>query len=489
MPQSKGLTLEQALALGGKAGQPPQPATSGLTLEQAMALGGKPPEDLTAIRAQQAAEYPTQEPQTDPGTLGTIANSPAAGFLAGLGKGATGTALGISKLLGMVPSETTLNDLALPFSGGKKVIGEPEGTAQKLGSAVERAGEFMAGGEAVAPLKEAALAKTASPLLKAAITATAEGGAAGGVSAAQQGNTDNVLRTAATAGALSVALPAILQGARKYGMKIEDVAVKPKLADLQDGFKTENIFKYDLGGSLEQTLAKTQDKIDNLSAIAKNMRSGTPGLSPAGQIVGPSVNLIDMLGQAAKDLQTQAPRNQGGNEQIINALQKEFRELNILAQNGQIAMNGDAPIDVAHQILQGVGERGAWSYGFKDSDSIASEKVANAFYSKLRQGIESAIPNGSALKEVNKQISDLIPIKLAIIRRIPVAARNEVLSLPEIVSLASGSIPLSMFSRVAKNPRMANFLVGLGNNGGPIGSFGARVGAAAINGLSGGGPQ
>ena len=38
------------------------------------------------------------------------------------------------------------------------------------------------------------------------------------------------------------------------------------------------------------------------------------------------------------------------------------------------------------------------------------------------------------MKEINKQLSDLIPISHAIIRRIPVAERQNVLSLTDIIS-------------------------------------------------------
>lgn len=54
MPQSEGLTLEQAQKLGFKSQD-----SGGLSLEQAQALGFKPQDDLAAIRTAQAAAFPT----------------------------------------------------------------------------------------------------------------------------------------------------------------------------------------------------------------------------------------------------------------------------------------------------------------------------------------------------------------------------------------------------------------------------------------------
>lgn len=56
MPQSEGLTLEQAQAIGFK----PSAVTEGVNLSQAQGMGFKPADDVSSILQQQAAKYPTQ---------------------------------------------------------------------------------------------------------------------------------------------------------------------------------------------------------------------------------------------------------------------------------------------------------------------------------------------------------------------------------------------------------------------------------------------
>jgi hypothetical protein len=416
--------------------------------------------------------------QEAPGLLEPITGSIKAGAQAvgdvvkGFGKGAAETALNAVKLLGRPDNPMVLPGLpggmnvAPPASSVPAEATAPTNTAQSVGKFGERIAEFVAGGELLAPLKAAVAAKTASPIIKAGVGAATEGVAAAGVTAAQQGTTENILPAALTGAALSAAIPAALKLGGKLGKKIESVLIKPTKADIEGGFKVENVFKYKLGGTLEQTLKVSQEKLDNLTAMAKQLRTG-----------GNPVDLNKALTDTARDLAAMAPRNQGMNQQILNALKKEADELDMLVNAGHIQPNGAAAVDVAHEVLQSVGERGAWTYGFRDPDSVAAEKVANIFYTKLKNQILGAVPNGTALAEVNKAMTDIIPIKQAIIRRIPVEARNQAMHLSDIVFLSNGSIPLGILNRALRYGPAANAMVRAGEKAEPLGALGARVGA------------
>lgn len=351
---------------------------------------------------------------------------------------------------------------------------QPKNTAQSVGRGAAQIGEFYAGGRALEPLKAAAQAKTGSALLRTIIGATSEGAAAAGVTAAQQGSTENLIAPAVTAATLSAALPFALKGARMLGEKIEKVAVKAVDANIKDGFKVSNIFKYKLGGTLEQTLTKTEKLLGEMRTMAERLRAG-----------GSDVDLVGVLGKVDAQLAKDAAKNQGTNSAITNALKREFDEIAMLVTTGHVNGSGMANVPTAHDILKAVGERGAWSYGMRDAESVATEKVANAFYAELRKAIEAAVPDGSALQKVNRAMMELVPIKMAVLRRIPVAERNAAISLPEVVALANGSIPLGIASRLGANPRMANMLV-RGTEMLPQGApaVGARVGAAAVSGAT-----
>ena len=87
--------------------------------------------------------------------------------------------------------------------------------------------------------------------------------------------------------------------------------------------------------------------------------------------------------------------------------------------------------------------------------------IYTKFYRQLRQEIEKKAPEG--IRSINKQISELIPISHAIIRRIPVAERNNVFSLTDIISggLSFGNpkaVGLFIANRLTKSGQFAKLL-------------------------------
>lgn len=76
--------------------------------------------------------------------------------------------------------------------------------------------------------------------------------------------------------------------------------------------------------------------------------------------------------------------------------------------------------------------------------------------------IEKNAPEG--VKELNKQMSDLIPISNAALRRLPVEQRNNMISLTDSIGLFSAifdprSLALLGANRLAKSGKFGNFLM------------------------------
>ena len=94
-------------------------------------------------------------------------------------------------------------------------------------------------------------------------------------------------------------------------------------------------------------------------------------------------------------------------------------------------------------VKRGVGNVGSWAYGARDPESSAVEAVANVFYTKLRKAVEAASGSGE-VGRLNKELGDLIPIEMAVARRIPVDARQNLVSLGTLISslpaVATGSM-------------------------------------------------
>jgi len=246
---------------------------------------------------------------------------------------------------------------------------------------------------------------------------------------ADGGSVEEVAKDAALGGAIGGAIPLagealkglgrLIQGA---GDKIQVSVIKPSQADIKDGFKLDTLKKYNLGGSLTQSFTKTESLMDDLTKqLDANIESGTP------------LKLDDVYKAAEKELLGNKVSNFGSNTSVQKALEQLRDEVGAIVDD-----TGQIPLTDAQRVKRAAGHMGAWMFGQRDPDSTARERVYNVFYTKIKEAIEKASPEGT--KEVNKQISELIPVMNALIRRIPIAERNNALSLSDIIALSSAAI-------------------------------------------------
>lgn len=256
------------------------------------------------------------------------------------------------------------------------------------------------------------------------------------------------------------------RGAQKAGETIQKVVIRPGAKDLADGFKIETIQKYDLGGSLGQTLKKAQDKIDDLaSQLSTKIKSSDA-----------PVNLAEILARTKKSLgadKAKAFGNIKGTQRVLDGLEGEIAE---------VSPAGIVDMVTAQHVKQGAGSKGSWVFGSADPDATAVEKVYTAFYRELKKEIEDKAPEG--IKAINSQISELIPVVNAVLRRIPVEERNSVLSVNDMVSLAASAIDPSALTllaanRASKSGRVGAALVGAGKKlqqkAAPVTNIGKRL--------------
>jgi hypothetical protein len=257
------------------------------------------------------------------------------------------------------------------------------------------------------------------------------------------------------AGALTAAIPAAggaLRGvkslAKPLGEKIQFSLIKPLAVDIADGFKVENINKYGLGGSLQTTLKKTEQKLAELTEqLYRKIKDSDAVL-----------DLKEIAQRTAKEVL-------GKKEKIFGDISRTKKVLeSLISEVEEYSGNGLVSLPEAQAIKQAVGKKGAWVFGFRDPDSTAIETVYNKFYNLLKTEIENKAPVG--VKEINKQISELIPISHAIIRRIPVAERQNVLGLGDLITggFSIGSpVATSLFiaNRLTKSGTFGKILAGI----------------------------
>lgn len=256
---------------------------------------------------------------------------------------------------------------------------------------------------------------------------------------------------AATGAAVGVAEKGIKVLSRffgKAGEKIQTSVIKPSQADIRDGFKIETVNKYNLGGSLKNTFEKTDVKLDELSKeLTKKLSTNkTP------------IDLNSVYERTAKKLLGNKLESFGSNAQMEGAIDKLRQEIIGVAGN-----NGLVSIPEAQLVKRASGHFGAWTFGVPTPEATASQKVYNAFYNEIKKEIEKASPEG--VKQINKQISELIPVMNALIRRIPVAERNAALSLSDIITLSAASLEpralsLSLLNLASKSGTVGKILSG-----------------------------
>lgn len=211
---------------------------------------------------------------------------------------------------------------------------------------------------------------------------------------------------------------AILQGT---GNKIISSNIKPSKVDWEDGFDLKNLEKYGVKGTLQEMLDSAQTQISTRMNQLRQVVAQSPE----------SVDLNGVINKTAEQLTTGRISGFGSNKQIQNALTNLKDEVAIVAPKGQSSLAD------AQSIKQAAGQFGAWKWNIPDAEAKAQERVFNTFYNVMKKELEGK--GGTAVSELNKQMSELIPIANALIRRVPVAARNQALSLSDMLVLTGAT--------------------------------------------------
>lgn len=241
------------------------------------------------------------------------------------------------------------------------------------------------------------------------------------------------------------------------GDKIMNAEIKPSKADIEDGFSIDNLKKYNLGGTLSQIQQKSQAALTDLyNQLSEKLASS-----------GETLDLAPVYDKTVNDLKTGSNlmKGFGANTSMDGALKQ--------LQNEILTVNPDGGISIpdAQLVKQGAGAMGAWSFGGTDPDATAREAVYNKFYTNLKEAIEQKSPQ--SVKLINRAMSEIIPIQNAVLRRIPIASRNNPLSLTDFIGLvASASHPAAL------GPTILNFLSKSGAVGNQLSKFAPKLGQA-----------
>ena len=362
------------------------------------------------------------------------------GFASGISQGAAGT---VSGVMSMLPGKAGRTGRELHESP----VLQPRSTSEKLGKATEQTAEYFVpavGEEEIAAKGLAGIAKSALQ----------SGLKAGAVGTAQTGSLKEGAVTGMTAGATAGVMHALSPVIGALGRKIQMSTVKPRLIDVKDGFKVGTLGKYGIHGNLEQSLQQVDGKLTELRNARNAMLA--PGTA--------NVDIDQVFKSALADVTHEAGNLKFG-AQGRNAIAAVKDMLSDLKKLNPSLSNAD--IRQAENLKEFLGTLGSWAYGRGDPDAKVTELVANTLYSKMRESIEkSLLSQGADVKALNKQMQELIPVKNAMLARIPVEQRNLAFSLSDLAAMlpavATGDVSLLSIeglNRAQKSLRFGNFLV------------------------------
>lgn len=343
----------------------------------------------------------------------------------------------------------------------------PEGGFQKAGFVAEKIAEFIAPSGGIAKIQKVAtgaiggtgvLAGTARAGVKAGI----EGIASGGIALGQQGEMNDEVKTAALLGSAFSLAGSTISGLgdvmKKGGEKILFSKIRPGVREVKDGFDIANVKKYGLGGSLDDMNLKTQTALNTRIKQLNDTLKEAQDYGGGNVLVDP----YDALQKTVREFQgTNKAASFGENKAITRVLRSLKGELDEVAGGERMGLY-DATL-----VKRGAGTKGAWAYGRVEPDAGATEQVYSTFYRHMKDLINRGAP--PEVKALNKEITDLIPISNAIIRRIPVEARNNAISLTDSMALLGAAFdPNALLflgaSKLSKSGRFANFLIQASEN-------------------------
>ncbi len=250
-----------------------------------------------------------------------------------------------------------------------------------------------------------------------------------GVTGLQTGSPEDAAMAAGLVGATSLAgrgLTKLMGGA---GRKITMTTIRPRAVDYRamPGKDVENAFyqavsKHGISADVGQAYAQVEDKLNQLRQARKPLVSG-----PTGQV---DMNRIfsDALNEVHKSAYEQ--KLAGVSDRVKDALIKMQQDM-FNSRQGNMVLD----LEHAENAKEALGLLGLWNHGAREDDAKVGEHAANVIYSKVREAIEAASPSGTQLAALNKQMSELLPIKHAIIARLPVDERNRMLSLTQQMGL------------------------------------------------------
>lgn len=245
--------------------------------------------------------------------------------------------------------------------------------------------------------------------------------------------------------------------ADKLGERIQKNAIRPVGMGLE---KSDELIasakRYGVTGDADQVLSGSEAKIreasDKLQAAIQK-----------GADRGAAINLRWAIGEVKNELKADPESFKGGLHEAYQALKYWDRDAQLAEPSGKLNLLR------AQKYKQKMGIAGSWNDYAKSKGSPinpeddAKSQIASMIYLKLRDKINAAAKSPD-VRDANKVLSDLIPVRDAAAHRKLVSDRNNVIPLSDylgaISSIGTGgaALPAWALMRAAKSGKSATAL-------------------------------
>lgn len=288
------------------------------------------------------------------------------------------------------------------------------------------------------------------------------GGVIGGLTGGVLGGTAPVIGKVAR----TVVMPRTVAGEAASSLntaagKIQTRVIRPTKPDIRAGYKNENVIKHKIFGTLDQALEKTSTKLKNKT---NQLNEGINKASDK-----PVVSLNNLISRTRKKSQPgSADIDQFGTladkNKAFDAIEKELDMLyGVDADGNSIWRTKDLNFQELIKLKRRVGLRGAFEYDPLTKKTSPRGEAFNDLYDVLKKEAEANA--GGAFAQLNREISELIPIEQAIIRRLPIDERNNAIGLIDSISgglaVQAGDptvLSIALANRAFKSGNVANRL-------------------------------
>jgi len=205
----------------------------------------------------------------------------------------------------------------------------------------------------------------------------------------------------------------VTDGLEKVGERIFTSNIKVSDRLKKEGFNAKKIIEKDLDGTLKGTLEKIGARRADLYTKLNELIAGKPGLQ---------IDANKLLNSVQKIMLTKQKQLSHG--KTIKELVPHFKRYRELVK--QISgKEGRLTLPELQQLKQVIGNDVAFLERVPDVALQTRKNVANEFYQILKKQIErKALPG---VREVNRELSDMIPIEQAIISTLDATTKRRLL--------------------------------------------------------------